>query len=314
MDCLISIIVPVYKVEPYLQRCIESIRNQTYKKIEIILVDDGSPDRCPDICDELAEKDSRIQVIHKINGGLSDARNAGIEIATGEYIVFVDSDDYLAEQMIEKMLDAVQQNNCKMAICNFLCIDEEGKSTGESERSPVKDELLDAREILRRFYQLYGWFYIVAWNKLYHRSLLSKDTFPIGRIHEDEFTASQLIWKAEKIACIEYQGYYYVRQREGSITQNLNDSRHLDAYFALIERYKFYQEVGYTELLFETRARIYELLKKYYRNPNSYDEEFKNRISYIWSEYNRFTDLTIKERWKWKLFKLSPSLFAKVFN
>ena len=118
-DYLISIIVPVYKVEKYLQECVTSIQNQTYRNLEIILVDDGSPDKSGKLCNEYAKRDSRIKVIHKVNGGLSSARNAGLKIAKGEYIGFVDSDDYIRKNMYEKLLDACIQNKTEIAACNY---------------------------------------------------------------------------------------------------------------------------------------------------------------------------------------------------
>ena len=121
---LISVIVPIYKVEKYLNNCIESIVCQTYKNLEIILVDDGSPDKCPQICDEWKKKDNRIKVIHKKNGGLSDARNAGIDIASGEYYAFIDSDDKIMPRMIEMLYNAVLINGSKLSVCNLICTDE----------------------------------------------------------------------------------------------------------------------------------------------------------------------------------------------
>ena len=120
MNELISIIIPIYKVEEYLDECISSVINQTYTKLEIILVDDGSPDSCPKMCDDWAKKDSRIRVIHKTNGGLSDARNAGIEVATGEYIAFVDSDDYIKPDMIAKLYAALCKEEADISACGIL--------------------------------------------------------------------------------------------------------------------------------------------------------------------------------------------------
>ena len=114
---LISIVIPVYKVEKYLEKCVESVINQTYKNLEILLVNDGSPDNCPKICDEYAQKDNRIKVIHKENGGLSDARNAGIDVATGKYITFIDSDDYISNDYVEYMYNLLKQNNTKKYWC-----------------------------------------------------------------------------------------------------------------------------------------------------------------------------------------------------
>ena len=125
---MISVIVPIYNVEKYVNKCVGSIVNQTYTNLEIILVDDGSPDRCPEICDEWAKKDSRIKVIHKKNGGLSDARNAGMKIASGDYIAFVDSDDWIAPEMYERLLMAIKNDNSDIAACAVKMVWEDGSS------------------------------------------------------------------------------------------------------------------------------------------------------------------------------------------
>ncbi len=308
MGPLISVIVPVYKVEKYLDRCVESIAIQSYRNLEIILVNDGSPDKCGSICDLWATKDQRIQVIHKPNGGLSDARNAGIRASKGEYIVFVDSDDDIAPEMIERLYEAAQAANAKMALCNVLCVDENGSPTGESNGSPIRNECLSAEQVLPRLYQEKGIFYIVAWNKLYHRSLLSGDAFPVGKWHEDEFVAAQLIWKAGHVACIDYMGYHYVTQRAGSIMSAKNDVRHLDALEALLIRYRFFQEIGQSELLHETRARVLKALEEYYWDEASKDPAYDTRMKQIRQGYGRLTGLPLKEWIKWRIFQISPGL------
>ena len=253
-------------------------------------------------------KDSRIQVIHKPNGGLSDARNAGIQASKGEYIAFVDSDDDIAPEMIERLYEAAQSANAKMALCNVLCVDETGLPTGESDGSPIRDECLTAEQILPRFYQEKGLFYIVAWNKLYHRSLLSAETFPVGKWHEDEFVAAQLIWKAGHVACVDYMGYHYVTKRAGSIMSVKNDKRHLDALEALLIRYRFYQEIGQTELLHETRARVLKALEEYYWGKPSEDIAYSTRMMQIRKGYASLTGLPLKEWLKWRIFTISPKL------
>lgn len=308
MNVLITVIVPVYKVEQYLDCCVESIVTQSYHNLEIILVDDGSPDRCGTMCDAWGKKDKRIQVIHKQNGGLSDARNAGIRIAKGEYIVFVDSDDSIAPEMIERLYKAAQLANAKMALCNVLCVDENGLPTGESSCSPIQNECLSAEQVLPRFYQEKGTFYIVAWNKLYHRNLLCEKTFPVGKWHEDEFVAAQIIWKAERIVCIDYMGYHYVTHRTGSIMSARNDVRHLDALEALLNRYQFYQEVGQNGLLHETRARVFKALEEYYWGVPSMNSAYDAKMKQIWQGYNRLTGLPLKDRLKRLVFAISPNL------
>lgn len=260
------------------------------------------------ICDELATQDPRIKVIHKENGGLSDARNVGIRSSTGEYLAFVDSDDDIAPEMIERLYAAVRSNGTKMALCNVLCVDETGLPTGESDGSPIQNECLSAEQILPRFYREKGLFYIVAWNKLYHRSLLCETTFPAGKWHEDEFVAAQLIWKAGRVACIDYMGYHYVTQRVGSIMSVKNDVRHLDSLEALLIRYRFYQEIGQSELLHETRARVLKVLEEYYWGAPSKDSVYDARMKQIRREYGNLTGVPLKEMIKWKIFSISPAL------
>ena len=308
---LISVVVPVYKVEKYLDRCVESIVSQSYKNLEIVLVDDGSPDRCGQMCDTWTEKDSRIRVIHKNNGGLSDARNAGIQASNGEYIVFVDSDDFIAPQMIENLYRVAVDTGTLMTICNVCCVDENENPTGEAIGFPIQNECLNAEQILPRFYQTLGQYYIVAWNKLYHRSILREDTFPVGKWHEDEFVAAQLIWRAGRVACTDYPGYYYVTQREGSIMQTQDDARHLDALEALLIRYRFYQSIGQHSLLHETRARVLKALEEYYWGERSYNYAYHARMEQISWEFDGLTGLPIKEWLKWKMFRISPKLERK---
>lgn len=311
---LISVIVPVYSVEAYLDRCVQSIVTQSYDNLEIILVDDGSPDNCGAMCDAWAVKDPRVQVIHKENGGLSDARNAGIRVCTGEYVVFADSDDYLSPEMIERLYLAARNADAKMAVCDINCITDSGVPTGESEGSPVADEVLPSREVLARFYRSHGWFYIVAWNRLYHRSLLSDKTFPVGKWHEDEFTAAQLVWAAGTVASIAYPGYNYVTKREGSIMQNRDDPRRLDGLEALLIRYRFYQQIGRTELLHETRARVLKALEEYYWGEKSADSRYDEKMAWLRREYGKLTGLPPKEWLKWQVFRISPRLEKCLLN
>ncbi len=312
---LISVIVPVYRVERYLDRCVESVVKQSYHNLEIILVDDGSPDRCGEMCDAWAERDGRIRVIHKPNGGLSDARNAGVRACRGEYVVFADSDDYLSEQMVERLYRAAENAGTKMAVCGINCVTDAGASTGESDGSPVVDEVLAAQEVLRRFYQHHGWFYIVAWNRLYHRSLLGDTPFPVGKWHEDEFTAARFVWEAGRVASVSYPGYNYVTKREGSIMGAAEDPRHLDALEALLERYRFYQQISQPEeLLHETRARVLKALECYYWGEKSDDPRYDEKMKRLRRAYGRLTGLPLKERLKWMVFRISPGLERYLVN
>ncbi len=210
---LVSIILPIYKVESYLERCIESVRRQTYQNIEIILVDDGSPDNCGRICDSYAKQDERIIVIHKENGGLSDARNVGIQKATGKYITLVDSDDYIEEDYVEFLYKLIQENNAQISICSHTVLYENGtilpKSTHEN-------SVLDAKTVLERILYDEG-IDLSAWAKMYDKKLFEKVQYPKGRLFEDAATTYLLIDQCSKIAIGSESKYRYMI-RNNSIT------------------------------------------------------------------------------------------------
>lgn len=215
---LISVIVPCYKVEQYLPKCIDSILLQTYNNLEIFLVDDGSPDRSGEICDEYAKKDSRIEVIHKSNGGLSDARNVAIDQMTGEYVTFIDSDDYVALDHVEVLYELILKHNVQMAVTLPLPFYEGDKplrdiKEGKKEISFDKDSAL-----INMFYQRD--FDTSAWGKLYHRSLFTDGVrYPKAWLYEDLPTTYKLIERCDRIIFLEYKSYYYLLRKnsiEGS--------------------------------------------------------------------------------------------------
>ena len=215
MKSLLSVIVPIYKVEDYLPKCVESIRNQTYSNLEIILVDDGSPDGCGAICDEFAQKDSRIRVIHKENGGLSDARNAGIDVVTGDYLAFVDSDDWLEPDAFEAMLALAEKYDAKMVCAGRY--NEDGATGAQSKGlCPEKEEFVPGKELVRRIFR---WDHLdsAAWDKLYARELFREIRYPVGRVVEDVPTTYHLVLLAGGAAMLPKPVYHYVC-REQSIT------------------------------------------------------------------------------------------------
>lgn len=228
-----SIIVPIYKVENYLCECIESIISQSYNNIEIILVDDGSPDKCPEICDEYAQKDNRIKVIHKQNGGLSDARNVGIENATGDYLSFVDSDDAIHHQMIESLMKPLVENpNLMISACQYLEFDNDFPI--ENNPDHIQTITIDFNDYFTKN------FWMVAWGKIYHKHLFEGIQYPVGRYHEDEFTTYKMCYFSKNIAFTEEKLYYY-RQRSGSITSTSNIKRIIDIHDAIKERMDFFE-------------------------------------------------------------------------
>ena len=242
---LISVVVPIYKVEKYICKCVDSILAQTYTNLEIILVDDGSPDNCPQICDEYAEKDRRVKVIHQQNGGLSAARNAGIAAANGEYIGFVDSDDYIHPEMYQRLLDAQIAANSDISICSCEYVDEKGNIIPKD--SPVVTEVLSNIDALRKLSGESWWYYVTVWNKLYKKNLFNNIRFPTGKIHEDNFVAHELLYKSGHVATIKEKLYYYV-QRDNSIMSSQKSITNFDVVEALCNRSDFYHSVGLDEL------------------------------------------------------------------
>lgn len=221
---LISIIVPVYNVERYLDKCIDSIRCQTEQKLEIILVDDGSTDRSGELCEQYAKKDPRIRVIHKENGGLSDARNAGMKVALGQWWMFVDSDDYLAPDAAETLLRAAQDNHCEIAVCNMVREFDSGRR--EAFYNPVTESTVWSGN--QRFETLKQ---PSVCNKLFKAELFNDVLFPKGKIYEDTFVYHILVYRAKGVALTGADGYYY-RSREESI---LGQPKYTDKYFDFVE-------------------------------------------------------------------------------
>lgn len=234
---LISIIIPVYKVEKYLEKCIQSVINQTYKNIQIILVDDGSPDNCGKICDEYAKKDHRIEVIHKSNGGLSDARNKGLEIAKGEYIGFVDSDDYIEADMYEVLYNSLKQYNADVSICNFYTVSQE-KIAIKNADNGIKE--YNRIEILKEIL-LDNNIQSYAWNKLYRKDLFDEIKYPVGKKYEDIGTTFYLLEKCNKVVVTGKPEYYYIN-RQGSIVNNVTETTITDYIELIMQRYDYIEE------------------------------------------------------------------------
>lgn len=258
----ISIIVPVYKVERQLDRCIKSILNQTFTNFELILVDDGSPDNCGKICDEYEKKDSRIKVIHKKNGGLSDARNAGLDIALGKYIGFVDSDDIIHPQMYEKLYNCINKSNLDIVQCKFkkfrnveelsVNLSDGDSNFKEYNNQEAIIDLIDNNKIN-----------VNAWNKLYKRELFQNERYPKGKIHEDEFLTYKLIYNSSKVGYIDEELYYYYENNNG-IMNGSNILKRLDRIEALEERNSFFLKNGNKELYNKSNTALFFALNKLY--------------------------------------------------
>jgi len=241
MSPKISIIVPVYKVEKYIHKCVDSILNQTFKEFELILVDDGSPDNCGNICDEYVNKDERVKVIHKENGGLSSARNAGIDIAKGEYIGFVDSDDYIEPDMYEILYKVSKENKCDIVSCSSI-IHYPNRKVINGGHGIIIHNKEDAMKTM-----LEGKLYDeVVWVKLFKKSVIGDIRFPIGRIYEDTAFTYKVIDRARKVGAIGEAKYNYIKH-ENSIMSNAIKDIKIDAIIAYEEMYKFMEE-KYPEL------------------------------------------------------------------
>lgn len=216
---LISIIVPIYNVEKYLKECIDGILKQTYTNIEIILVDDGSPDNCGKICDNYKQVDKRIKVIHKNNGGLSEARNYGIKEATGDFLLFVDSDDFIAENTCEVLINNIQKYNADIAICNFYYIFKNKRTIINKMSTEKEIQVLEKNNIIREYFLNYSVDLNVAWNKLYKKDIFKGKNailFPLGKLHEDTYIMYKIYYNLNRLVRINKPFYYY-RQRKNSI-------------------------------------------------------------------------------------------------
>lgn len=318
---LISVIVPVYRVEKYLERCVKSILSQTYENLEVILVDDGSPDQCPAICDACAEKDARVKVIHQENKGLSGARNAGIDAASGEYLAFVDSDDYVSLHFIEELYQLLQDTGCAIGQCRFSYVKGDGLvEEGDSAFCIYRGESL--------MEQLYGpeekaTCFVVAWNKLY-RAELFKETgirYPEGRIHEDEATTYRLFHEAKKLAFLDRALYGYYTENGGSITSVFSAKR-LQWLTAHEERIAFFKKNGYEKLLPAAYRKLCDACITFYfrcteqvKDAEELKKELRKRLeTYRANGAAWIAALPLKTRMGYELFSMSPGLYAKMLQ
>lgn len=276
ISSLISIIVPVYKTEIYLHKCLSSIVNQTYKNLEIILIDDGSPDNCGKICDEYAERDMRIKIIHQKNEGLSAARNAGLRIAKGEYIGFVDSDDWVDADMYEVLFKGVEEYEAQIAICGYYDIVDNNFREVREEHTTLcnRDEAIHHLILDRTFTNH-------VWNKLYKRELFDGVLFPYGRAFEDIATTYKLFEKARNIVCLNSSKYYYLRRQDSIISTRTIKSRAdrcvmiYERYIDLVQRYPQEKEM---------------LLSKFYKNYAALGSLISRQSKDGWRTYESYIE------------------------
>lgn len=278
-NMLINITVPIYNVEKYINRCIESVISQTQENFELILVDDGSPDNCGMICDNCAEKDSRVVVIHKSNGGLSDARNVGIDwsflYSSSEWITFLDSDDWIHPNYLEHLYTVAMMTNCKVSVCGYL------KTKGEAFFEP--DDSFNYKIMdVESFYCQGDLSFIVAWGKLYKKELFENLRYPVNKLHEDEYVTYKILFSLNQIALVQHNFYFYF-YNEDSITANWSPKR-LDSLEALRNQIVFFQDNGYERAYNQAILNVAMNISKNYIQLNETEcingkEKYKNILS-----------------------------------
>jgi len=304
----ISVIVPVYKVEPYLRICLDSIMNQTYRNLEIILIDDGSPDNCGAISDEYAVRDSRFQVVHQENRGLSAARNAGLELSTGDYISFVDSDDVISPIFIQCLLSA----GADVAQCGYTA---ELKNLEAD--APARFERLNGIEMSERLCMEGSIANTVVWSKLWSRVCFESLRFPEGRIHEDEFITWKIFWQADNIARTETPLYYY-RQRQGSIVNNMFSVQSLDRLDAMRERIGFYENVGAVKLADLSKAAFCYTLRGMWEEISRFLPRqapgLAKELKHIYKEVMKSKEIGVRKKAALTLQAISPQAYSAVKN
>lgn len=272
----ISVIVPVYKVEPFLHRCVDSILAQTYEDFELILVDDGSPDRCGGICEEYAARDSRIHVIHQKNGGLSAARNTGIDWAfansSSRWLAFVDSDDWVHPDYLKLLYETAEHCLCKISAC--------GQFRTSGEAFPQEEEGNRVCLSADDYYcgKNHNSLPAVAWNKLYHKSLFKKLRYPIGKLHEDEFTTYQALYQAGKVGLTNRVLYAYYQNPEGIMRSEWNPRR-MHVLEAFEQQIAFAKEKHNERLLKKSVEQyIYSAYEHLGKAPKVYQKELRSKL------------------------------------
>ena len=312
----ISIIITIYNVEKYLPTCIESIMYQTYKNLEMILVNDGSTDSCSQICNAYAEKDNRIKVIHKKNGGLSDARNVGLKQATGDLVSFVDSDDFVSPYFYQKLLNALIENNADIAECGFLKFEKDSKLNEAKIDSYLNAEIYETEKALDKL--LIGPLSIVVWNKIYNKELLEGIEFPVNKINEDEYWTYKVVAKAKKIVKIQDELYFY-RQQATSIMGSGYSLKRLDGLHAHEERLEYLKKQF--PKLEQTAIRTYCFSAMFHYHQILINQEIDPEKIYrdkIYGKVEIYYKWSVLKNWHWKdiiwflLFIYSPKNYMRV--
>lgn len=309
---LVSIIIPVYKVEEYLHECIDAVLKQTYKNLQIILVDDGSPDSCGLICDQYKINDPRIEVIHKENGGLSSARNRGLELAQGEYISFIDSDDYVSPVFIEELVNAAEEYNSDV-VCVDYTTEEQKLSCSKHSQSLI----LNTNDAISMLLNPTG-YRCFAWNKLYKKYLFENIRYPEGRLYEDIVTTYELFKFCNKIVYIN-SPYYYYRVRESSISTSDFSDRNYDLLYAINVVDKSCKKSfpdAYKELhigfLTYYLAFINQMIVSRKVDQDS-EKELQRDIFRSFKNMLTSNNIPLKRKIEFSVFAMNPQLYRKIY-
>lgn len=316
----ISIIVPVYNVEKYLKNCIDSILNQTFKDFELILVNDGSTDKSLDICKYYESIDSRIRIINKQNGGLSSARNAGLDVFIGKYVGFIDSDDYIHPQMYEILYNQMTKNNADIGICDFEKVYDFNKEFLDNKFILNNEiESMNNEDALLKLLGEKAVKYIIMCNKLYKKEIFQNERFKEGIIHEDEHIIHRLLYKAKNIIYIEKKLYFYL-QREGSIMNKKLSIDTVDYLLACSDRIRFFSEKNLKDLKLKWEAfYLWKFFKEYIELYKNFHYDKKMRL--LRNDFRKLLKLLLKsenhlmkEKISWIVFAVSPNIYYKLIK
>ena len=308
----ISIIIPVYKVEKYLDKCIESVVNQTYSNLEIILVDDGSPDNCPKICENWQKKDKRIVVIHKQNGGLSDARNFGLDKATGDFIMFLDSDDYVNVNICKELLALLKKYNADIAMCQakYIYEDEQSQDGNKVHLEENTEKEFTKNQLFKLAISSEIPLFMTAWGKLYKKHIFESLRYDVGKIHEDEFILHKIIAQTDKLVYTTKKMYYYL-QRSNSIMGTKTSKSYQHSLEALTNRIDYYIKNGIHE---DDAIRwIANFTRNNYLKMRRTKIDKKIQSDYLLS-FKRYYKLLKNKTKNDRIFYFSPTTYYLLYN
>lgn len=315
MTIEISIIVPVYNLEDYLPKCVDSILAQTFTNFELVLVNDGSPDSSGEICDEYASLDNRIKVIHKKNGGVASARNAGLEVAKGKYIGFVDNDDYINEYMFEILYNHAIKHSSDIVICDYLHVSENNPDHTREFDSGIRIQHFNNIEALNQLYTTNNITFVVPWNKLYKRDLFKDVEYKFGSINDDETVAHELLYNSKQTTYIQAGLYYYVR-REGSQMNSNFHIKSFDAVYAFKDREIFFRNIREHHLHQRALKHYMDRFFYYYYMAKSTLTDIDKELRDLKHTFDKSLFHLLRHKgigWKQKImcvvFSVSPSLY-----